>query len=108
MIYHLATLPDWERALNSGFYTPSNWPEIRQISCFFELERLPEIASQFDLQHKELILLQMSERKVTLPQEQTADEQGNKYLLLKAKLSVAMVERTDMVFKSRNGSWEMA
>ena len=105
LIYHLVPTQAWEKALDKGVYYPASLEQEGFIH-FSTRDQLLESATQFFPDHRELVVLEISEYQLKphLKYEEAPD--GRKFPHYYQRLDLDLVSNTRMLFRNAQGEWE--
>ncbi|MCI4668411.1 MAG: DUF952 domain-containing protein [Bacteroidia bacterium] len=104
LIYHLALPKDWEDALLKGTYDHPSLKEEGFIHCSTETQLLPTAQKHFT-ETRELVVLEISERKVKDKLKYEESRDGELFPHIYGKIKLTDVSDTRMLFRTENDQW---
>ena len=95
VIYHLTTLPEWEKAQDRGMYEPSSFVKEGFIHCSTE-DQLDGVMQKHFQQHENLVKLVIDPSRVLQPLKYEANGTQQEYPHIYGPLNLEAV--TQIVF----------
>ncbi|MCS6905073.1 MAG: DUF952 domain-containing protein [Bacteroidia bacterium] len=106
MIYHIANLKDWERALESGYYASENYHKEGFIPCA-TINQIKELADRFFSHLPEIFILHIVEKRIKhLVHYKTWQGLPELFPLIYGKIPLMAIENVSIVDKDSEGNFD--